>query len=67
HREDLIPLLVPGYKPKAKQEQRPATRAQAKRNQPKIIKGQFVSQDGKKVAGREARPTFAPKKKGKRR
>ena len=67
HREDLIPLLVPGYKPKVQPQstKRRTTRAQAKRSQAKPIRGQFVSKDGAKKGGNQARPTFAPK--GKRR
>ena len=64
HREDLIPLLVPGYKPKVSAQARPVTgrkSAQNAKNTARPVQGRFVPNHGKSGGKNSGRPTFAPK------
>lgn len=64
HREDLIPLLVPGYKPKVSAQARPVTgrkSAQNAKNTARPVQGRFVPNHGKGGGKNSGRPTFAPK------
>ena len=68
HREDLIPLLVPGYKPKVSAQARPVTgrkSAQNAKNTARPVQGRFVPNHGKGGGKNSGRPTFAPKTKRK--
>lgn len=67
HREDLIPLLVPGYVRKATpQITKKGNGKKTKGKQTaKPIQGKFIPNHGKGLAGKNAKPTFAPKGKRK--
>ena len=68
HREDLIPLLVPGYKPKVSAQARPVTGRKSAQNAKaagRPVQGRFVSNHGKGSGKNPGRPTFAPKTKRK--
>lgn len=67
HREDLIPLLVPGYIKKVSPQisAKSKTKGGKGKQAAKPIKGKFVPNYGKGAAGKNAKPTFAPKGKRK--
>ena len=67
-REDLIPLLVPGYKPKVSAQARPVTGRKSAQNAKaagRPVQGRFVPNHGKGSGKNSGRPTFAPKTKRK--